>query len=97
MELSKSEVFYFASLIHLKFAHIHSFRDGNGRAARLIEKWFLSEKLGKNFWKLSSEKFYKDNQMDYYNNINLGLNYDTLNYDKCIPFLLMLPKSLENN
>jgi len=34
--------------------------------------------------------------MDHYNNINLGVNYDELNYDKCIPFLLMLPKSMEN-
>ncbi len=95
-ELSKSEAFYFASLIHLKFAHIHPFRDGNGRAARLLEKWFLTEKIGKDFWKLSSEKYYKEHQMDYYNNINLGVNYYELNYDKCIPFLLMLPKSLEN-
>ncbi len=95
-DLSKSEAFYFASLIHLKFAHIHPFRDGNGRAARLLEKWFLSEKISKDFWKLSSEKYYKEHQMDYYNNINLGVNYYELNYDKCIPFLLMLPKSLEN-
>ena len=95
-DLSKSETFYFASLIHLKFAHIHPFRDGNGRAARLLEKWFLTEKIGKNFWKLSSEKYYKEHQMDYYNNINLGVNYYELNYEKCIPFLLMLPKSLEN-
>jgi len=95
-DLSKSEVFYFASLIHLKFAHIHPFRDGNGRAARLLEKWFLTEKIGKDFWKLSSEKYYKEHQIDYYNNINLGVNYYELNYDKCVPFLLMLPKSLEN-
>ncbi len=95
-DLSKSEVFYFASLIHLKFAHIHPFRDGNGRAARLLEKWFLTEMIGKDFWKLSSEKYYKEHQMDYYNNINLGVNYYELNYDNCIPFLLMLPKSLEN-
>jgi Fic family protein len=96
-DLSKSEVFYFASLIHLKFAHIHPFRDGNGRAARLIEKWFIAEKIGKEYWKLSSEKYYKDHQTDYYKNINLGANYYELNYDNCIPFLLMLPKSLENN
>lgn len=95
-DLSKSEAFYFASFIHLRFAHIHPFRDGNGRAARLLEKWFLTEKIGKYFWKLSSEKYYKEHQMDYYNNINLGVNYYELNYDKCIPFLLMLPKSLEN-
>lgn len=95
-DLTVSETFYFASLIHLIFAHIHPFRDGNGRAARLIEKWFLSEKIGNDFWKLSSEKYYKDHQSDYYNNINLGVNYHELNYDKCIPFLLMLPKSMEN-
>ncbi len=28
--LTKEEVFYFASLIHLRLAHIHPFRDGNG-------------------------------------------------------------------
>lgn len=95
-ELSVAEAIYFASLIHLKFAHIHPFRDGNGRAARLLEKWFLAEKLGGDFWKLSSEKFYKEHQSDYYNNINLGVNFYELNYDKCLPFLLMLPKSLEN-
>jgi Fic family protein len=95
-DLTKSQVFYYASLIHLKFAHIHPFRDGNGRAARLIEKWFLTSKLGKDFWKLSSEKYYREHQMDYYNNINFGVNYYELNYDKCIPFLIMLPKALEN-
>ncbi|MCX6221368.1 MAG: Fic family protein [Bacteroidia bacterium] len=95
-DLSKPEAFYFASLIHLKFAHIHPFRDGNGRAARLLEKWFLAEKLGKDFWKLSSEKYYREHQTDYYKNINLGVNYYELNYDKCIPFLLMLPESLED-
>jgi Fic family protein len=94
MDFSKAEVFYFASLIHLIFAHIHPLKDGNGRAARLLEKWFITEKIGKDFWKLSSEKYYKEHQMDYYNNINLGVNYYELNYDKCIPFLLMLPNSL---
>lgn len=95
-DLSQSEAFYFASLIHLKFAHIHPFRDGNGRAARLLEKWFLTQKTGKDLWKLSSEKYYKDHQADYYTNINLGVNYYELNYDNCIPFLLMLPNSMEN-
>jgi Fic family protein len=38
-DLNEVEVFYFASLLHLRFAHIHPFRDGNGRAARLIEKY----------------------------------------------------------
>ncbi|MEI7425282.1 MAG: Fic family protein [Candidatus Staskawiczbacteria bacterium] len=95
-DLSPIETFYFASVIHLKFAHIHPFRDGNGRAARLLEKWFITEKMGRDFWKLSSEKYYKEHQMDYYDNINLGVNYYELDYDKCLPFLLMLPASAVN-
>lgn len=94
-ELNEIEVFYFASLIHLRFAHIHPFRDGNGRAARLIEKWFVSEKLGHDFWKMPSEEFYKKNQAKYYENINLGVNFYELNYDKCVGFLEMLPNSLK--
>ncbi|HEU4496587.1 MAG TPA: Fic family protein [Flavobacterium sp.] len=93
-EVSTEEAFYFAAIIHLRFAHIHPFRDGNGRAARLLEKWFLAQKLGAGFWKLPSEKYYKDHQQEYYNNINLGINFYALDYSKCLPFLEMLPKSL---
>lgn len=94
-ELSEQEVFYFASLIHLKIAHIHPFRDGNGRVARLLEKWFVATKSGMNFWKIPSEEYYKTNQEDYYKNLNLGVNYYELEYDKCIGFLLMLPNCLK--
>ena len=93
-DLTETEVFYFASLIHLRFAHIHPFRDGNGRAARLLEKWFVSEKLGRDFWKISSEEYYKINQDRYYETINLGVNFYELNYDKCLGFLEMLPNCL---
>jgi Fic family protein len=93
--LDEIEVFYFASLIHLKFAHIHPFRDGNGRAARLIEKWFIAEKLGHDFWRMPSEEYYKINQARYYETINLGVNFYELNYDKCIGFLEMLPNCLK--
>ena len=94
LSLNEKEVFYFASLIHLRFAHIHPFRDGNGRAARLLEKWFIAEKLGRDFWKISSEEYYKVNQARYYETINLGVNYYELNYDNCLEFLKMLPNCL---
>ncbi len=94
-DLNEIEVFYFASLIHLRLAHIHPFRDGNGRAARLIEKWFIVEKLGRNFWKMPSEEFYKKNQSKYYETINLGVNFYELDYDRCIGFLKMLPNCLK--
>jgi Fic family protein len=92
--LSEKEFFYFASLIHLRFVHIHPFRDGNGRTVRLLEKWFIAEKLGKQFWKIPSEKYYKENQAAYYNSISMGVNFYALNYDKCMNFLIMLPNCL---
>ena len=93
--LNETEVFYFASLVHLRLAHIHPFRDGNGRAARLIEKWFVAEKLGRDFWKMPSEEYYLKNQAKYYEAINLGVNFYELNYDRCIGFLKMLPNCLK--
>jgi len=92
--LSNEKTFYFASLMHLLFVHIHPFLDGNGRGARLLEKWFISQKLGQYFWKIPSEKYYKDHRDEYYENINLGVNFYELDYDLCLPFLCMLPNCL---
>jgi len=94
-KLNEKEVFYYASQIHLKFVHIHPFSDWNGRSARLLEKWFLAEKLWKNLWKIKSEEFYFKNRDKYYSNINLWVNYYEINYDNSINFMLMLAKSLE--
>lgn len=94
MRLSLTETFYFASLIHLRFVHIHPFADGNGRAARLLEKWFMSAYLGNNAWKIPSERYYKEHQAQYYDNINLGVNFYELDYDRSLSFLYMLPQAL---
>jgi len=96
VDLSVQEVFYFASIIHLWVAKIHPFMDGNGRSARLIEKWFLVSKLGKTLWSVNSEKYYWDNRPAYYENISLGYNYYALHWERCQPFLKMLVKSVEN-
>lgn len=93
-EMSISETFYFASMLHLVFAKIHPFGDGNGRSARLIEKWFLSEKLGHNAWFIQSERLYQTRIKSYYKNIDIGSDYSNINYDLSIPFLLMLPMAL---
>jgi len=88
--------FYHAALAHLVFAHIHPFADGNGRAARLLEKWLLAELLADaDAWLIQSEAHYKTRLPDYYRNIKLGPNYYLLDYDRCIPFLTMLPTALE--
>jgi Fic family protein len=95
-KLSIAEVFYYAAYIHLVFVKIHPWNDGNGRSARLLEKWFIAQHLGIKAWYLQSEKSYYQNHQLYYNNIRaLGIEYSQLNYNNALPFLLMLPKCLE--
>jgi Fic family protein len=94
-DLSFEEVLFFASLIHLVFVKIHPWNDGNGRSARLIEKWFIASHLGEKSWFIQSEKNYYQQHKSYYNNIRkLGLEYSELNYSEALSFLLMLPNSL---
>ena len=93
--LTINEVFFFASMLHLVFVKIHPFDDGNGRASRLLEKWFLAKKLGVKAWFLQSEKNYYTHHQTYYKNIRLlGIEYEALDYSVAIPFLMMLPHSL---
>lgn len=93
-KLTTSEIFYYAAFIHLVFVNIHPFVDGNGRVTRLIEKWFLAKMLGDNAWCITSEKNYWDNRPTYYKNLQIGVNYYEVKYEKSIPFLLMLPNAL---
>lgn len=94
-DLTMEESFYFASMIHLVFVKIHPWNDGNGRSARLLEKWFLAQKLGEKAWFVQSEKHYYLHHQTYYNNIRiLGLEYPLLDYSKALSFLLMLPHSI---
>lgn len=94
-EMKIEEVFYFASFIHLVFVKIHPFNDGNGRTGRLLEKWFLASKLGEKAWFIAGENYYYQHLQTYYNNLaRVGLFYEELQYEKGLPFLLMLPNAL---
>ncbi len=85
---------YFSSLIHLIFEKIHPFNDGNGRAGRLLEKWFLSHFINEKAWMIESEKYYFENRAGYYKNLSIGFDYESCDFKKSLPFLLMLPKAL---
>jgi Fic family protein len=94
-DLSNAEVLYYASYIHLIFVKIHPFQDGNGRSARLLEKWFLIEKLGEKVTAIQLEKYYYLNLQDYYRNLKrLGVDYEFLDYNKAFEFLMMTAKGL---
>ena len=95
-KLTTNEVFYYAAFIHLVFLKIHPFQDGNGRTSRLIEKWFLVDKLGQKAISIELEKNYYTNKPKYYDNIRkIGLEYEQLDYSKEIDFLLMTVNSLK--
>ena len=95
-DLDAFEVFYYASLIHLVFVKIHPFQDGNGRTARLIEKWFLIEKIGQKATSVQLEKNYFKHLKEYYSNIKaLGLEYDDLDYNNALDFLLMTVNGID--
>lgn len=90
IELNPFEIFYYASFIHLVFVKIHPFQDGNGRTARLLEKWFLIEKIGQKATAIQLEKNYFLKINDYYSNLKkLGLEYDELDYSRSLVFLVM--------
>jgi len=98
LDLALPEVFFFAAMLHLVFVKIHPFDDGNGRCARLLEKWFLAEKLGEKAWLIRSEKNYYENHQLYYRNIRLlSLEYEALDYGAALPFLRMLSGALTVN
>jgi Fic family protein len=94
-DLTTLETFFYAAQIHLVFVKIHPMQDGNGRTARLLEKWFLLEKLGQDAVAVELEKNYYTNRKAYYDNIRqLGLEFRTLDYTNALDFLLMTVKSL---
>jgi len=95
MELAFGEVLYMASMLHLALVKIHPFDDGNARTARLLEKWFIAQKLGAAAWLLEPERFYYHQRTLYYDCMRRpGLRYDEVDYTKAGSFLQLLPDAI---
>ena len=100
-DLSYDEIFYYASMIHLICVSIHPFADGNGRTSRLLEKWFLAQKLNHVAWAIQSEKLYYSRRKSYYENLHFkGDNYECslpLHVTDGIKHEVIVPLWLRNN
>lgn len=94
---SPAERFFWAAWLHLMIALIHPFSDGNGRTARLCEKWFLAATLGERSFAIPSEELYWKNRPQYYATINLGVNYWETDMRKAFPFFALLPSALPDS
>ncbi len=101
-DLAPDEALYHAALLHLVTAHVHPFADGNGRAARLLEKWFLAGVLGEAAWAVPSEYHYWMHRPHYYAALRLGVDFYNLDYDRggpdetgALAFFSMLPDALK--
>ena len=93
-KMSTEEVFFWAGWIHITFVLIHPFSDGNGRVARLLEKWFLAQHLDSTMFYLPTEQWYFTNRTMYYDALKLGVNYWEVDFGKASIFLSLLSRVL---
>lgn len=91
---SRAENLFWATWIHLMIALIHPFADGNGRTARLCEKWYLMQTSGKHMFALQSEERYWKMRPEYYSALKLGVNYWETDMSLSFSFFSLLPEFL---
>ncbi len=53
--------------------------------------------LGQVAWAIESERYYWQNRPAYYQHIQLGAHYYVLHWERCVPFLLLLPEALQTS
>ncbi len=93
-QASEAERCFWATWVHLMIALIHPFSDGNGRTARLCEKWFLVRTCGEHAFVIQSEEAYWCQRPQYYRALKLGVNYWEADLGKAMPFFSLLPDGI---
>ncbi len=74
-------------IFHYEFVSIHPFSDGNGRVTRLLVKYLLDQ-LGYNFRdSLVLDKYYWQNQLQYYEALRRAEHYDAQRIADLNPWL----------
>lgn len=91
------EYFFWAAWLHVMIALIHPFSDGNGRTARLCEKWFLVAAFGEQAFAFPSEEYYWMHRSRYYAALKLGANYWETDMSRAMPFFEFLPNAIANS
>jgi Fic family protein len=76
-----------AGLIHYLFVSIHPFSDGNGRTTRLLTLFFLRTWHYDFRSSLSLDSFYLQNQIEYYQALSRGSNFEGRITADITPFL----------
>ncbi len=95
--LRDDAVLLLAAQLHLAVLCIHPFRDGNGRTARLLERWFIAQKRGEWAYHIRNGEYYADNRAEYLQNLGrIGSSWEALNLERSMPFLQMLPAAIHH-
>jgi Fic family protein len=76
-----------AGLIHYLFVSIHPFSDGNGRTTRLITQHYLKTWHYDFRESLSLDSFYLQHQLEYYQALSRGSNFENRMSADMTPFL----------
>lgn len=76
-----------AGLIHYLFVSIHPFSDGNGRTTRLLTIYFLKTWNYAFRQSLSLDSYYLQHQLEYYQALSRGSNFDERMSADITPFM----------
>lgn len=93
----QTKVMIKAAQLHLAILCIHPFSDGNGRTARLLERWFVAMHFGPWAFGIHNERYYREHRVEYLTNLHvMGTTWKSLDLSRSLNFLQMLPAAIDH-